>query len=73
MMMPMLINIGLSGQPFAGADVGGFEGDCHEELFIRWIEAATFTPFLRVHSAIGTKDQEPWSFGKGVRIYREST
>lgn len=64
MMMPMLINIGLSGQPFAGADVGGFEGDCHEELFIRWIEAATFTPFLRVHSAIGTKDQEPWSFGK---------
>lgn len=64
MMMPMLINIGLSGQPFAGADVGGFEGDCHEELFIRWIEAATFTPFLRVHSAISTKDQEPWSFGK---------
>ncbi|MFV9568732.1 glycoside hydrolase family 31 protein [Thermoanaerobacter mathranii] len=64
MMMPMLINIGLSGQPFAGADVGGFEGDCNEELFIRWIEAAIFTPFLRVHSAIGTKDQEPWSFGK---------
>jgi alpha-glucosidase len=64
MMMPMLMNIGLSGQPFAGADVGGFEGDCNEELFIRWIEAAVFTPFLRVHSAIGTKDQEPWSFGK---------
>ncbi|WP_029688925.1 TIM-barrel domain-containing protein [Thermoanaerobacter sp. A7A] len=64
MMMPMIMNIGLSGQPFAGADVGGFEGDCHEELFIRWIEAAVFTPFLRVHSAIGTKDQEPWSFGK---------
>ncbi|MDI3519395.1 MAG: alpha-glucosidase [Caldanaerobacter sp.] len=64
MMMPMLMNVGLSGQPFAGADVGGFEGDCSEELFIRWIEAAVFTPFLRVHSAIGTKDQEPWSFGK---------
>ncbi|HHW56254.1 MAG TPA: DUF4968 domain-containing protein, partial [Clostridia bacterium] len=29
MMMPMIMNIGLSGQPFAGADVGGFEGDCH--------------------------------------------
>lgn len=64
MMIPMIMNIGLSGQPFVGADVGGFEGDCHEELFIRWIEAAVFTPFLRVHSAIGTKDQEPWSFGK---------
>lgn len=64
LMMPMIMNIGLSGQPFAGSDVGGFGDDGQEELFIRWIEAGVFTPFLRVHSAIGTREQEPWSFGK---------
>jgi alpha-glucosidase len=64
LMMPMIMNLGLSGQPFAGADIGGFGDDGQEELFIRWIEAGVFTPFLRVHSAIETKEQEPWSFGK---------
>ncbi|AFK85786.1 MULTISPECIES: glycoside hydrolase family 31 protein [Thermoanaerobacterium] len=63
LMMPMIMNLGLSGQPFAGSDVGGFGDDGQEELFIRWIEAGVFTPFLRIHSANGTRPQEPWSFG----------
>lgn len=64
LMMPMIMNLGLSGQPFVGSDVGGFENDCQEELFIRWIEAGVFTPFLRIHSANDAREQEPWSLGK---------
>lgn len=61
--IPMLLNIGLSGEPFCGADIGGFTGDCSEELFIRWIQTGVFYPFCRNHSGASTADQEPWAFG----------
>lgn len=64
--VPMLLNMGLSGVSFVGVDVGGFCDDCVPELFARWIALGCFTPFFRVHTAIGTVDQEPWSFGPEV-------
>ena len=42
----MTLNLGLSGQPFAGPDVGGFFGDPEPELFARWFEACVLLPFL---------------------------
>jgi alpha-glucosidase len=65
-MIPMLLSLSLSGQPFVGADVGGFQGNCQPELFVRWVAAAALTPFFRNHSAMGTTRQEPWSFGPEV-------
>jgi hypothetical protein len=68
----MLMNMGLSGIAFAGTDVGGFSGDPGAELFARWIELGTFSPFFRTHVQTGTPDQEPWSFGAQVeQISRE--
>ncbi|PMQ02446.1 MAG: alpha-glucosidase [Dictyoglomus sp. NZ13-RE01] len=64
MSFPMIMNMGLSGVTFAGADVGGFVGDCDGELFIRWLQAGIFIPFLRNHSALDTRNQEPWAFGE---------
>jgi alpha-glucosidase len=64
--MPMLLNLGMSGIPFVGADVGGFFKDCTPELFARWLEMAVFTPFCRDHTCDGTADQEPWAFGSEV-------
>lgn len=66
MSLPMLQNLSLSGVPFVGADVGGFWRDCNPELFIRWMELGTFYPYFRNHSAMNTKNQEPWSFGENV-------
>lgn len=63
MSIPMNCNLGLSGFAFIGNDVGGFVGDCSEELFIRWNELGTFLPIFRNHSALDTRRQEPWSFG----------
>ncbi len=64
--LPMVMNMGLSGLAFVGADVGGFSGDCVGELLARWTQVGAFTPFFRNHAAKGTCDQEPWVFGSEV-------
>mmetsp|Transcript_15836 Transcript_15836/g.26492 ORF Transcript_15836/g.26492 Transcript_15836/m.26492 type:complete len:939 (-) Transcript_15836:135-2951(-) len=60
---PMLLSIGLGGLSFAGADVGGFFGEPGAELFTRWYQAGSFTPFFRGHAHHDTKRREPWAYG----------
>jgi alpha-glucosidase len=52
--------------PFCGGDIGGFIDNTTPELLVRWMQMATFTPFYRNHTNIGTIDQEPWAFGPEV-------
>jgi alpha-glucosidase len=61
--IPVLLGMGLSGMPFVGSDIGGFAGAPTPELFTRWIQLGVFYPFMRTHTADGTPDQEPWSYG----------
>ncbi|MBW2159292.1 MAG: DUF5110 domain-containing protein [Deltaproteobacteria bacterium] len=60
--VPMVLNLGLSGQPFSGPDIGGFAGTPSRELFAHWMGLGAFLPFYRTHNAL-EGDQEPWSFG----------
>ncbi|HEY4219761.1 MAG TPA: glycoside hydrolase family 31 protein [Myxococcota bacterium] len=70
----MVLNLGLSGIPLTGADVGGFGGRPGKygavkwrpsrELFVRWMELGALMPFFRVHCTLYAPQQEPWSFGK---------
>lgn len=72
MSLPMLCNMGLSGVPFVGADVGGFARNATPELFARWIQVGLLYPLMRGHSALGTIPHEPWEFGDRVEgICRE--
>jgi alpha-glucosidase len=64
--LPELLNLGLSGIPFAGADIGGFFESCGPELMIRWLQLGALTPFARNHSARDTAPQEPWAWGPEV-------
>jgi len=64
--LPQLANLGLSGMPFAGADIGGFFGDCGPELLARWTQLGALTPLARNHSARGTAPQEPWVWDESV-------
>ena len=64
--VPMSINLGLSGQPFSGPDIGGFSGTATPELFGHWIGLGAFYPFSRAHKCKGTPDGEPWAFGPEV-------
>lgn len=64
--MPMALGFGLSGQPFLGADIGGFQGSTNAELFLRWMQYGTLTPFCRNHSELGNVDQYTWAFGEVI-------
>jgi alpha-glucosidase len=63
---PQLSSMGLVNSGFVGVDIGGFFGHCHGELYSAWIEASVVYPFMRAHSALGTAEQHPWSFGPEV-------
>lgn len=66
MAIPMTLNLSLSGQPFAGPDIGGFAYNGDGELFARWMGYGALLPFSRGHTAKGNIDKEPWSFGPEV-------
>ena len=61
-----VLNLGLSGIPYSGPDIGGFSGNPDAELYLRWFQLATFLPFFRTHSAAGTPMREPWVYGERV-------
>jgi alpha-glucosidase len=59
----MVLNLGMSGISFVGADVGGFNGSPSSDLLTRWVEVAAFSPFFRDHSGKGTLPHELWVNG----------
>lgn len=56
--------MGLSGIPFTGYDVGGYIGDASKDLYMRWIEAGVFSPFFRNHREFFGAAGEPWAYGE---------
>lgn len=68
--VPMALNMGMSGQPFAGPDIGGFAGNGPKggegKLFARWMGFGAMMPFARGHTGKGNIDKEPWAFGPEV-------
>lgn len=66
MSLPQLLNLGLSGMPFAGADIGGFYADCQPELLARWFQLGAFYPIAKQNNAKPCRPQEPWVFGPEI-------
>ncbi|MBC7772910.1 MAG: DUF5110 domain-containing protein [Pyrinomonadaceae bacterium] len=64
--IPMVLNLGLSGQPFSGPDIGGFNGNGDDKLFARWMGIGSLLPFARGHTGKGNINKEPWAFGPAV-------
>jgi alpha-glucosidase len=60
--IPMVLNLGLSGQAFCGPDMGGFALNASADLFGQWIAMGTFFPFMRGHAAKEVNNKEPWAF-----------
>ncbi len=63
--LSMCLGLGMSGVPFVGFDIGGFEGSPSPELFTRFLQLGVLMPLCRNHTSYGTRDQEPWAFGEG--------
>lgn len=55
-------SLNMCGILYTGSDVGGFGSDTTEDLLLRWLEFAIFTPLLRNHSGFGTRPQEAYQF-----------
>jgi alpha-glucosidase len=66
MSMPMALGFGISGQPFIGADIGGFGENSSAELLVRWYQMGALTPFFRNHNSTNQNDQYPWVYGEAI-------
>ena len=60
--MKMMPSLNMCGFLYTGADIGGFHADLSEDLLVRWLQLAVFTPLMRNHSAFNTRRQEPYLF-----------
>ncbi len=63
-----LPSMNMCGYLFTGSDIGGFNGDCCDELMLRWLQLGIFTPLMRNHSAWGTRKQELFRFRRKAQM-----
>lgn len=69
-----LLSYGMSGVPFCGHDIGGFDYSPESfyypdqpdspkdpELYVRWLQFGTFSSHMRAH---GKQPREPWTYGE---------
>ncbi|MEU6122308.1 glycoside hydrolase family 31 protein [Streptomyces sp. NPDC047123] len=61
--LALVLGLGLCGVPYAGPDVGGFDGSPSPELYLRWFQLGAYLPLFRTHAAIDAGRREPWEFG----------
>ncbi len=55
-------SLNMCGFLYSGSDIGGFGANTTEDLLLRWLEFGIFTPLMRNHAALGTRDQEAYRF-----------
>lgn len=62
--LPVMLGMSMSGIPYIHADAGGFAGGSGDnELYVRWLQFAAFTPVFRPHgTALGDIDKNAFSF-----------
>ncbi|MBD1881764.1 glycoside hydrolase family 31 protein [Coleofasciculus sp. FACHB-T130] len=59
-----VVGLGLSGVPYSGPDIGGFQGNPSAELYLRWFQMASFLTFCRTHSSNNVEHRTPWTYGE---------
>ncbi len=66
----MMPSLNMCGFLYTGADLGGFNADTTEDLLLRWLQFGIFTPLMRNHSAMGTREQEAYRFSNREALKR---
>lgn len=62
--LKMMPSLNMCGFLYIGADLGGFGADTTRDLLLRFLALGVFTPLMRNHSAMGTREQECYQFEK---------
>lgn len=62
MNLKMMPSLNMMGLLYTGADICGFNDNTTEDLALRWMALGIFTPLMRNHSALGTREQEVYRF-----------
>ena len=62
MALQMLPGLNLCGFLYSGCDLGGFGCNVTEDLLLRFLQLGVFTPLMRNHSALHTREQEVYRF-----------
>lgn len=57
-----LPSLNMCGFLYCGCDLGGFGSDTTRDLLLRFTALGVFTPLMRNHSALGTREQECYQF-----------
>lgn len=60
--LKMMPSLNMVGYLYCGADLGGFSCNTTEDLLLRWLQLGVFTPLMRNHSALHTREQEIFRF-----------
>lgn len=60
--LKMMPSLNMCGFLYTGADLGGFGADTTRDLLLRWLALGVFTPLMRDHTALGTREQECYQF-----------
>ncbi|GAA2282997.1 glycosyl hydrolase [Streptomyces ruber] len=58
--LSVVLGLGLSGVPYAGADVGGADGCPSPELYLRWLQLGAYLPLLRTRGGSPAGRDELW-------------
>ncbi|CDW74808.1 neutral alpha-glucosidase ab [Stylonychia lemnae] len=62
-----ILNLGISGVPFVGADIPGFFGDADNDLYLRFYQLGVWFPFFRAHGHIDNNNREPFNQPDDIR------
>lgn len=60
--LKMMPSLNMCGFLYTGADLGGFGSHATRDLVLRWLALGVFTPLMRNHAALGTREQECYQF-----------
>ncbi len=64
LLIKQLPSLNMCGFLYTGCDLGGFGCDTTRDLLLRFLSVGIFTPLMRNHSALGTREQECYQFEK---------
>lgn len=72
--LPILLGMSMSGIPYVHSDAGGFAGgEGDNELYVRWLQFATFTPIFRPHgTALYDADPKAFSFPSEAALINDA-